>query len=66
MDIFDPILNFIQNTNPFILILGGLALLAVLIFLFRFGIGLVMRILTLGCAVILVAAIVWFIIQYVF
>ena len=69
MEIFDPILNFvqdfIQNSNPFLLVLTGLVLVAVLYLLFRLASNLIMRVLSCGCAILLLAGIAWVVYTFV-
>lgn len=66
MDLINSFLEFARSLDPLILIVGGLALLFVLFMLLRAATGLIMRVLTLGCGVIVLAIIAWAIVNFVF
>ncbi len=65
MDILDPLINFAQNSNPFLLILTGIVLIAVLYLLFRLAANLVLRVLSCGCALVVLAGVVWVVITFI-
>jgi hypothetical protein len=66
MSIINSILDFAKSLDPLVLVVGGLLVLFVLFILVRFATGLVVRILTLGCGVIVIIAIIWAVINFVF
>jgi len=66
MSIINSILDFAKSLDPLVLVVSGLLVLFVLFILVRFATGLVVRILTLGCGVIVIIAIIWAVINFVF
>lgn len=60
MPTFDDLLSYLPDVDPIILIVGGIIAAIVVLFLLRVATGLVVRILSIGCAVIVILAILWF------
>jgi hypothetical protein len=66
MSLFNSILDFAKSLDPLVLIVGGLLVLFVLFLLVRFATGLVVRILTLGCGVIVLIVFIWAVFNFIF
>ena len=60
MPTFDDFLSYLPDVDPIIVIVGGIIAAIVVLFLLRVATGLVVRILSIGCAVIVILAILWF------
>ena len=63
MSFFDEFLASLPDINPLIWIIGAVIALVVIFFLFRFAAGLVIRILSIGCVIIVILAVIWFAFQ---
>jgi hypothetical protein len=66
MPTFDDLFAYISNTDPTTLLIIAIVAVIVVFVLFRFAAGLVMRILSIGCVVIVIAGLVWLAIQFLF
>lgn len=63
MPTFDDILSYLPTLDPLTLIIGGVIAVLIVLFLIRILGGLAIRILSIGCAVLVILAIIWFVWQ---
>jgi len=66
MPIFDDLLAYITNADPLTLIIVAIVAIVVIYFLFRFAAGLIMRVLSIGCVVVIIAGLIWLALQFLF
>ena len=66
MEIINDLLAQIKGLDPIILIVGGVIAVAAILLLLRFATALAVRILTIGCIVIVVVGLIFFGIQWLF
>ena len=66
MPTFDELLSHLPEVDPLILIVGVVIAVILVLILFRFAAGLAVRLLSIGCVIIVIAGIIWFLIQFVF
>lgn len=65
MPIFDSVFDFFRSSNPLILIIAGLILLAAFYILFRVAVGMLTRIIAVGCSLIILVAMIWIVLRFV-
>lgn len=63
MPTINDILSYLPEIDPLILIIGGVVAVLVLLFAIRILGGLAVRILSIGCAILVILAIIWFVWQ---
>jgi predicted tellurium resistance membrane protein TerC len=63
MPTINDILSYLPEIDPLILIIGGVVAVLVLLFAVRILGGLAVRILSIGCAILVILAIIWFVWQ---
>jgi len=63
MPTINDILSYLPDIDPLILVLGGVIAVLVILFAIRMLGGLAVRILSIGCAVLVILAIIWFVWQ---
>ena len=66
MPTFDELLSHLPDVDPLILIVGAVIAVILILILFRFAAGFAVRLLSIGCVIIVIAGIIWFLIQFVF
>jgi predicted tellurium resistance membrane protein TerC len=57
------ILSYLPEIDPLILIAGGVVAVLIILFAIRILGGLAVRILSIGCAILVILAIIWFVWQ---
>ena len=66
MELVNDLLTYIQNLDPIILIIGGLIVIGIIVLLLRFATTFAIRILTIGCIVIIILGVIFIGIPWLF
>jgi len=66
MELVNDILTYIQNLDPIILIIVGVVVVGAIMLLLRIATALAIRILTIGCVVIIILGLIFFGIPWLF